>query len=69
MMERLPKLDLAELKPGDALIISSTNGADRSNLTAITIVAGVEPFLASAPRSAGAVNLGSWNFDIGMPAQ
>ncbi len=69
MMERLPKLDLAELKAGDALIISSTNGADRSNLTAITIVAGVEPFLASAPRSAGAVNLGSWNFDIGMPAQ
>ncbi|MGA2600647.1 MAG: hypothetical protein ABSH09_27080 [Bryobacteraceae bacterium] len=69
MMERLPKLEIAELKPGDALIISSTNGADRSNLTAITIVAGVEPFLASAPRSAGAVNLGSWNFDIGMPAQ
>jgi hypothetical protein len=69
MMERLPKVDLAELKPGDALIISSTNGSDRSNLTAITIVAGVEPFLASAPRSAGAVNLGSWNFDIGMPAQ
>ncbi len=69
MMERLPKTDLAELKAGDALIISSTNGADRSNLTAITIVAGVEPFLASAPRSAGAVNLGSWNFDIGMPAQ
>jgi hypothetical protein len=36
---------------------------------AITIVAGVEPFLASAPKSAGVVNLGSWNFDIGMPSQ
>lgn len=69
MLERLPQTTLAELKPGDAIIISSTNGADRSNLMAITIVAGVEPFLASAPRSAGAVDLGSWNFDIGMPSQ
>lgn len=69
MLERLPQSNIAELKAGDAIIISSTNGADRSNLVAITIVAGVEPFLASAPRSAGAVNLGSWNFDIGMPSQ
>ena len=69
MLERLPQTTVAELKAGDAIIISSTNGADRSNLMAITIVAGVEPILASAPRSAGAVNLGSWNFDIGMPAQ
>jgi len=69
MLERLPQVTLADLKPGDALVISSTNGADRTNLTAISIVAGVEPFLAAAPKSAGAVDLGSWNFDIGMPAQ
>lgn len=70
MLERLPAETLADLKPGDALVVSSTNGADRSSLTAITMVAGVEPFLASAPRSAGAVNLGNWNFgDIGMPEQ
>lgn len=69
MLERLPTFTLAELKPGDALIISSTNGADRASATAITMVAGVEPFLAAAPRSAGAVNLGAWSFDIGMPAQ
>ena len=69
MLERLPNFTLAELKPGDALILSSTNGADRSSATAITMVAGVEPFLAAAPRSAGVVNLGAWSFDIGMPAQ
>jgi hypothetical protein len=69
MLERLPQVPIAELKPGDALIISSTNGADRLNLTAISIVAGVEPVLASAPRQAGAVNLGAWSFDIGMPSQ
>ncbi len=69
MLERLPQVPIAELKAGDALIISSTAGSDRLNLTAISIVAGVEPVLASAPRQAGAVNLGAWSFDIGMPAQ
>jgi Domain of unknown function (DUF5666) len=69
MIERLPKVEITELKAGDALIISSTNGADRYHLMAISIVAGVEPVLASAPRTAGAVNLGAWSFDIGMPAQ
>ena len=61
----MPSFTLAELKPGDALIISSTNGADPGHVSAITMVAGVEPFLASAPREAGVVNLGAWSFDIG----
>ena len=69
MLERMPALSLAELKPGDALIVSSTQGADRSNATAITLIAGVEPFLRAAPRTAGQVNLGAWSFDIGAPAQ
>ncbi len=70
MIERMPVFKVAELKAGDALIISSTNGADKSNVTAISLIAGVEPFLAAAPRNtAGQVNLGNWNFDIGGPAQ
>ena len=69
MLDRLPAANIAELKSGDAIIVSSTNGADPTSVTAVTIVAGVEPILASAPRSAGAVDLGSWSFDIGMPAQ
>lgn len=64
-LERMPSFTLAELKPGDALVISSTNGADPGHVSAITMVAGVEPFLASAPREAGVVNLGAWSFDIG----
>ena len=65
-LERMPPMMLTDLKPGDALIISSTKGA---GLTAITLVAGVEPFLASAPKTGGQVNLGSWSFDGGIPAQ
>jgi hypothetical protein len=70
VLERMPAMPLSELKAGDALIISSTKGTDPGSLTAITLVAGVEPFLAAAPRNnAGVVNLGAWSFDGGIPAQ
>ncbi len=69
ILERSPQLSLAELKKGDALIISSAKAVDGSALMAIALVAGVEPFLAAAPRSGGQVNLGSWNLEMGMPEQ
>ena len=69
MLERMPPLSIAELKPGDALIVSSSKGPDPSNITAITLVAGVEPFLAAAPRTAGVINLGAWNIEGGIPEQ
>ena len=59
---------LAELKKGDALIISGSR-PDGSTVTAMALVAGVEPFLAAAPRTGGQVNLGSWNLDVGVPEQ
>jgi hypothetical protein len=64
ILERMPQLSLAELKKGDAVIVSSSKGTDASSVTAFAFVAGVEPFLAAAPRSAGQVNLGSWNLDV-----
>lgn len=36
MIERMPAVTLAELNPGDALIISSTVGAEAGKITAIT---------------------------------
>jgi hypothetical protein len=65
----LPPVPLNELKTGDALIVSSSRGADLSKITAFTLVAGVEPFLQAAPRSAGQINLGGWNLDGGIPEQ
>jgi hypothetical protein len=65
MLERMPVLALGELKPGDAVIVSGTKGADSGSIAAITLVAGVEPLLRAAPpRQVG----GAWNFgDIGLP--
>lgn len=73
VIERLPVIKLDELKPGDALIINSTAAAGSARVSAITILAGVEPILTSAPRSAGNINLGSWSLgggaEGGGPAQ
>ncbi len=65
ILERMPALSLAELKKGDAVIVSSSKAPGDAPVTAFAFVAGVEPFLAAAPRTAGQVNLGSWNLDIG----
>jgi hypothetical protein len=67
MLERMPAIKLEDLKPGDAIIVSSTEGADPSQVTAITLVAGVEPILTAAPGgSQRARMLGSWNLDMDM---
>jgi hypothetical protein len=65
ILERMPQLSVSELKKGDAVIVSSSKGPGDSGITAFAFVAGVEPFLAAAPRTAGQVNLGSWNLDLG----
>jgi len=61
MLEQMPPMPLTELKPGDAIIISTTAGKEPARVTAITLVAGVEPFLTAAP-SGGLQIGGGWNF-------
>jgi Cu/Ag efflux protein CusF len=65
MIERMPPLNLADLKKGDALVISSTAGAEPDKLTAITLLAGVEPILTSAPKGRQGMALGGWNLGMG----
>lgn len=66
MLERMPPLKLDELKSGDAIMLSATNGADPASVTAINVLAGVEPLLTAAPQG-GQQIFGNWNFDIGLP--
>jgi Cu/Ag efflux protein CusF len=67
MLDHMPAIKLEDLKPGDAIIVSSTEGADPGQVTAITLVAGVEPILTAAPAgSQRARMLGSWNLDMDM---
>jgi Cu/Ag efflux protein CusF len=68
MLEHMPAIKLEDLKPGDAIIVSSTEGAEPGHVTAITLVAGVEPILSAAPAGSqrAAAMLGSWNLDMNM---
>ena len=65
-LERMPALTLAELKPGDAIMLSGTNGADPLRVTAINLLTGVEALLTAAPEGGQQV-FGAWSFNIGMP--
>lgn len=76
MLERMPAVTIAELKPGEMVIVSSTAGADPARATAIALVAGVEALLqtpAGQPRTGGggqgtSLGLPSGALDIGIGA-
>jgi Cu/Ag efflux protein CusF len=59
MLERSPAITLADLKPGDAVVVSSTVGTTAGTITAITMLAGVEPILTKPGTQE--MSLGSWN--------
>ena len=45
LLERLPIISINDLKVGDTIIMSSLQGSDPSQLTAISLVTGIEPLL------------------------
>lgn len=60
MLNRLPTETLAELKTGDAvMIVASQLAPDSSEVTAVTLLSGVEPILA-AP-GASSMSISPWN--------
>src|SRR5882762_4860014 len=46
LLERLPIISINDLKVGDMIIMSSLQGSDPTQLTAISLVTGIEPLLA-----------------------
>jgi hypothetical protein len=64
LLERLPSIPLADLKAGDAVMVSTTMGSDPSHVTAVMLLAGVEPLLTAAPNSARDIMSG-WNLGGG----
>jgi hypothetical protein len=52
LIEKLPAITVADLKPGEGIIISSTKGADPARATAIMLAAGVESFLKRQEENA-----------------
>ena len=52
MLERLPATTVAEVKPGQ-MIVFSTTGVDPTRVTAIQLIAGVEPLVAMMQARGG----------------
>jgi hypothetical protein len=77
MLERLPTISIADVKVGDTIIVSSTQGVDPTRLTAISMVAGADALLAmlaprpqpgqAAPNPAAGLGSSGITFGIGLP--
>jgi hypothetical protein len=66
ILEKMPPMAIADLKAGDAIMLSAASGGESGRVTAINLLAGVEPLLTAAPQG-GQQIFGNWNFDIGLP--
>ncbi len=62
MIARAPAIHLTDLQKGDAIMLVSTQGT--AEVTAITLLAGVEPLL-QAPASTQNMLLSNWNMSSG----
>jgi hypothetical protein len=51
MISRLPATMLTDLQKGDAVMIVTTEGTQEAGVTAITLLAGVEPLLQATGAS------------------
>jgi len=65
MLDRLPAMPLSELKPKDAIMVSTTAGSDPNRVTVIMLLAGVEPILTAAPTATRDIMSG-WNLGGGV---
>jgi len=68
MLLRLPAVTVSDFQKGDAVILVSTQGND-AEVTAITLVGGVEPILTAAPAGGQAMVLSPWSLSGPSEAQ
>jgi len=64
LLERAPAVALADLKAGDAIMVSTTMGSSPGRVTAIMLLAGVEPLLTASPTATRDIMSG-WNLGGG----
>jgi hypothetical protein len=67
MLSRMPAATLADLQKGDAVMIVTTEGTQANGVTAITLLAGVEPILQASPNGGASSILTPWSLS-GAPS-
>jgi len=68
IINRLPAIAIGDLQKEEAVMIVSTPGTGGSEVTAITLLSGVEPILTSPNASGAAALLNGWNLS-GPPGE
>jgi len=63
LLSRLPDSKLADLQKGDVVMIVATEGGDVGAITAVTLLAGVEAILTSAPNQSASTLLSPWSLN------
>ena len=56
-LSRMPASALSDLQKGDAVMVVTTEGSASSDMTAITLLSGVEPILTASPNGGNAATL------------
>jgi len=57
IIRRMPAASINDMQKGDAVMIVTTQGAPGQEVTALTLLSGVEPILTAAPTQASAASL------------
>jgi len=66
IIRRMPAASLGDLQKGDAVMIVTTDAASGQEVTALTLLSGVDPILTAAPTETTAANLLSgWSMSSG----
>jgi hypothetical protein len=65
LLSRLPADTLTDFQKGDAVMVVATAGQKESQLTAITLLGGVEPILQASPQGQASSILTPWSLNPG----
>ena len=60
IVNRLPQVTLADLPKGEVVMLVAAGGSGTAEVTAITLLGGVEPLLTASPRGSQAFTLSPW---------
>ncbi|HXY52296.1 MAG TPA: DUF5666 domain-containing protein [Terriglobales bacterium] len=66
ILARIPASSLRDLQKGDVVMLVSTQGSDSAEVTAITVLAGVDAILRASPNGASSMLLSPWS--LGSPS-
>jgi hypothetical protein len=61
MLNRLPTGSLQDLHSGESVMLVASPSPNGDDLTAVTLLSGVEPILAATPGNSPAMTLSPWN--------